>query len=69
MENNSNNFFDNNSLIMQSLTSHFMDNRGWTLYDKDGQFINCFTSLEIFQYLTYNIIGNNINIKIFKILN
>ena len=65
---NSNILIDNNLLIIQSLTSQFMETQGWMLYDKDGQFIHSYTSLEIFHYLTENVIKNNIRLDEYVIV-
>ena len=35
-----------------------MENKGWTVFTQDGNFVNEYNSLELFQYLTETIVGN-----------
>ena len=68
LNNNGNNGFsfnplqNNYNLNLQDnilrLTLDCMDNKGWNIFSQDGNFINEFTSLELFQYLTEKIVGN-----------
>ena len=40
------------------ITLDCMDKKGWRIFSQDGNFINEFTSLELFQYLTETIVDN-----------
>ena len=60
---------DNNSNTIYFLIEQFMNQRGWNLFDKDGNLIKSFTSLELFKHLTENILANNIQLNNFFILN
>ena len=51
---------DEDSKIIYILTLEFMDKNQWLLYDKDGFKIKNFNSLELFKYLTFKILANNI---------
>ena len=64
-----NTFSDNNSNTIYFLTEQFMNQRGWNLFDKDGNLIRSFTSLELFKHLTENILAYNIQLNNFVILN
>ena len=46
-----------------NLTSQFMNIKGWKVVNKDGSLIKKLTSLELFQFLTEDIIGNNLSLN------
>ena len=60
---------DNNYNMIYFLTEQFMNDSGWNLFNKEGNLIKNFTSLELFKYLTENILANNIQLNDFFILN
>jgi len=62
LNNQQNTSFDNMSTLIY-LTNLYMDNKGWKLLNEHGYLVNIFTSLGIFEYLTNNILGNNIQLK------
>ena len=62
LNNQQNTSFDNMSTLIY-LTNLHMDNKGWKLLNEHGYLVNIFTSLGIFEYLTNNILGNNIQLK------
>ena len=66
LEQNNNPNFNNSENIIK-LIFNFMSIKGWSLFNKNGEYINNFTSLELFEYLTINILGNNILLDNFKI--
>ena len=50
-----------NQLLLQS-TYDYMHNKGWIVFNKVGNQVNDFTSLELFKFLTENILSNNIKL-------
>ena len=67
---NNNIYFQNpqKKLIFQ-LALTFINNKGWTLYNQDGNVINTFTTFDLYKFLTEKIIVDSIKLDNFIIGN
>ena len=59
----------NNMENRTNLISTFMSKKDFLLFDKNGEYIDNFSPLELFKYLTENILAKNILLDNFKIRN
>ena len=56
-----NNIYPINNIFFQ-LALAFVDDKGWTVYNKDGNIVNNFNSFELYKFLIENIVANNIKL-------
>ena len=54
---------DDKSSTLYKKIDNFMDDKGWILYNKDGIKITNFTSFDLFEYLTNNVVSKNIKLN------